>query len=291
VGTILVFISVLSVPFVDGFSRWTVLLVVAATVLAVAAVRSSRRRLSPTSHSAPDLHVVDHPLSTPLGQHRTGSPPDDNDDGDEDTDDEPDETDESDSYSQYPAEAIEERRRIARDAERPLTSASASFGASRSQRRPAMPDDTVDIPIYRRGLSARNRGSLRDPTAGAWLLVLTGPWQGRQFRLTTSVIIGRQQKSDIVLPDASISRRHVRIALDGAGFRLNDLGSRTGSFVNGARVQEHPLRDRDHIVLGDTTLLFINATEDGAVPPRESHKRLQEFASIWDELTRAAHDR
>jgi hypothetical protein len=133
--------------------------------------------------------------------------------------------------------------------------------------------------------------TLSDPTAGAWLLVLNGPLQGQQFRLGQRAMIGRAAENDVVLShDRGISRRHLEIRVHDNSFHLRDFHSRAGTMVNGLEVQEHDLRDRDEIVVGETTLLFINATE-GALSVPESRRRLRDFASIWDELTRAAHDR
>jgi serine/threonine protein kinase len=131
---------------------------------------------------------------------------------------------------------------------------------------------------------------LRAPTAGAWLLVLDGPLRGHEFRLNRSLTIGRATNNDVVLShDRKASRRHLEIMLRGNRFHLRDLDSIAGSMVNGLKVQEHDLRDRDEIVVGETTLLFINATEDPVHVP-DQKRRLRDFTSIWDELTRAAHD-
>jgi HD-GYP domain-containing protein (c-di-GMP phosphodiesterase class II) len=48
--------------------------------------------------------------------------------------------------------------------------------------------------------------------------------------------IGRQPDQDLVLQDPSVSARHAEVRLDGAGWAVRDLGSRTGTFVNGVRL-------------------------------------------------------
>jgi len=70
-------------------------------------------------------------------------------------------------------------------------------------------------------------------------------------------LIGRAQDSDTRLADPAVSRRHARIVPRGDGFVLRDLGSTTGTLVNGTRlVGEQPLHDGDVIRMGDVELRF-----------------------------------
>ena len=56
--------------------------------------------------------------------------------------------------------------------------------------------------------------------------------------------MGKRQTNDLVLNDVKISREHCEIVASGSGYVLRDLGSRNGTFVDGARVVgEAPLRD------------------------------------------------
>lgn len=45
--------------------------------------------------------------------------------------------------------------------------------------------------------------------------------------------IGRDGGCDLVLTDLTVSRRHARLERDGAGWRLEDLGSTNGTRLNG----------------------------------------------------------
>ena len=61
----------------------------------------------------------------------------------------------------------------------------------------------------------------------------------------TSPLIGRDESAnDIVLHDPSVSRMHARIAYRSGAYYVQDLGSSTGTFVDGKRV------DRDVILRG-----------------------------------------
>jgi pSer/pThr/pTyr-binding forkhead associated (FHA) protein len=69
--------------------------------------------------------------------------------------------------------------------------------------------------------------------------------------------IGRSPAADIVLDDASVSRRHALIARRGEQTVILDDRSRNGVHVNGKRVSEAALADGDIIVCGHVTLRFV----------------------------------
>jgi len=85
--------------------------------------------------------------------------------------------------------------------------------------------------------------------------------------------IGRGGDVDNVvqLDDGRISRRCATIMADGAGYRLQDRGNRSGLFVNGAKVQQHSLRDGDVITFGidDSYQIVFHSTAAPAPPPRQ----------------------
>jgi len=47
--------------------------------------------------------------------------------------------------------------------------------------------------------------------------------------------IGRNATAEVCLDDSTVSRHHARIVVTPAGVTLEDLGSRNGTFVNGAQ--------------------------------------------------------
>lgn len=68
--------------------------------------------------------------------------------------------------------------------------------------------------------------------------------------------IGRAGDSDVVIESAGVSRAHARIERIGDGFRLRDLGSSNGTWLNGQRVEHHLLRDGDTFAIGDARCVF-----------------------------------
>jgi two-component system, cell cycle response regulator len=101
------------------------------------------------------------------------------------------------------------------------------------------------------------------------LVMLDGSDTNRRFPIDKrEITIGRDIMSDIILHDSRCSRHHARLtylnleqANDAPQIILNDLDSTNGSFVNGIRVSEHILRDRDKILLGSSLFGFFMRDE------------------------------
>jgi ABC-type multidrug transport system ATPase subunit/ABC-type multidrug transport system permease subunit len=78
--------------------------------------------------------------------------------------------------------------------------------------------------------------------------------------LRADLVFGRGDEVDVDLNDQMVSRRHAQIALAADGFRLIDLRSKTGSFVNGRRFAEHNLVIGDQIQLGFLFFVYDGKT-------------------------------
>ena len=103
----------------------------------------------------------------------------------------------------------------------------------------------------------RKRASLTMPrlAPGRYLAIEDGP-DLVLLPLTGELMhIGRSPAADIVLDDASVSRRHALIARRGEQSVI--LDDRNGVHVNGKRVSEAPLADGDVIACGHVTLRFV----------------------------------
>jgi hypothetical protein len=102
------------------------------------------------------------------------------------------------------------------------------------------------------GLSARFKEGVGGAGAGALVL----PAGDRVVLGSAVVTIGRSKQSDVVLDDASVSRRHAEIRPEGDGYKVVDLDSTNGTRVNGSVVRERSLTDGDLIVVGDARIRF-----------------------------------
>ncbi len=115
-------------------------------------------------------------------------------------------------------------------------------------------------------------GGARPPLA---LGVLLGPPLASIDPPANGGIIGRLETCAIRLEHPTVSRTHARLDPLGGGWILTDLGSRHGTWINGARLAPHlaaPLRDGDRIEIGPWTLgVHIG---DGPAPGRSAYIRL-----------------
>jgi signal transduction histidine kinase len=95
----------------------------------------------------------------------------------------------------------------------------------------------------------------------ASLFVIQGADQSKRFEFTFSPVgLGRDSSNTVRLIDTEISRRHAELRRDRDGYRIVDLGSQNGTFVNGQPVDQTPLRSGDKVQLGSTVLLFHEGT-------------------------------
>jgi DNA-binding winged helix-turn-helix (wHTH) protein len=72
-------------------------------------------------------------------------------------------------------------------------------------------------------------------------------------------LIGRGEECTLHIDSGTVSRRHARVVVTGRQARLQDLGSKNGTFLNGQRLQAAdsvPLSDGDEIGIGATLLVF-----------------------------------
>ncbi|MCG8586584.1 MAG: ATP-binding protein [Pirellulales bacterium] len=101
----------------------------------------------------------------------------------------------------------------------------------------------------------------------ASLFVIQGRDQGTRFELEGKTIgLGRDASNPIQVHDTEVSRRHAELRhTPDEGIVLGDLRSSNGTFVNGRRVDRHPLHTGDRIQVGRTLLLFTDAEDNSSV--------------------------
>jgi FHA domain/zinc-ribbon domain len=90
------------------------------------------------------------------------------------------------------------------------------------------------------------------------LVVKRGPNAGSKFLLDTDVTrAGRHPDSDIFLDDITVSRRHAEVVRTGEGYRVRDVGSLNGTYLNRERIDEAPLGNGDELQIGKFKLVFF----------------------------------
>ena len=97
---------------------------------------------------------------------------------------------------------------------------------------------------------------------GAMLMVERGIDDASVIPLDQSVcMIGKSTSADIFADNPYVSRRHAQIVLQGGHFEFSDLGSKNGTFLNGARLSHDETSrlssgDRIELAQGQVVLRF-----------------------------------
>ncbi len=91
-------------------------------------------------------------------------------------------------------------------------------------------------------------------------------WETREISLGAGEnILGRDRKAVVWVDDPSVSRHHARILIAGPEARLEDLGSKNGTLLNGERIEGITiLADGDEVQIGLATMTFRVLQETGS---------------------------
>ena len=101
----------------------------------------------------------------------------------------------------------------------------------------------------------------------AWLAVTAGPKKGTTYQLKVGEnTIGRGTDNDMVIEDASVTRRHAMVRARDNEFLLVDLGSRSGTKVAGKTLEGKELRSGGVVTVGRTTLSLVDVQAGQAAP-------------------------
>jgi pSer/pThr/pTyr-binding forkhead associated (FHA) protein len=109
-----------------------------------------------------------------------------------------------------------------------------------------------------------SRSTISNPANQLCLNFVGGLCAGRTaLRMEkTELKLGRGAECDIVLDGDTVSRVHCRILRLGNLFLIEDT-SRNGTYVNGKRIEQAQLNDRDQVRVGQNLLVVDIATQTG----------------------------
>ena len=88
------------------------------------------------------------------------------------------------------------------------------------------------------------------------LFVLSGPDLGKTYSVDGEVRLGRVSDCEVVVRDASVSRVHAKLSLEGDAWVLEDLGSSNGIHLGSVQAKRFELSDGDVFKLGKVELRF-----------------------------------
>ncbi|MDL2717497.1 MAG: NHLP bacteriocin export ABC transporter permease/ATPase subunit [Acidobacteriota bacterium] len=87
---------------------------------------------------------------------------------------------------------------------------------------------------------------------------------GLEFTPDAACLVGRAEECDVVIRDASISRRHARLDATALGVRITDQKSANGTWVGAKRVESALLDHMDRFRLGNVVLELVRDDEEGS---------------------------
>ena len=87
---------------------------------------------------------------------------------------------------------------------------------------------------------------------------------GLEFTPDSACLVGRADECDVVIRDASISRRHARLEATALGVRIMDQKSANGTWVGAQRVETALLDHMDRFRLGNVVLELVRDDEEGS---------------------------
>jgi len=97
------------------------------------------------------------------------------------------------------------------------------------------------------------------------IFIVSGPAKGRSIPFEAdTVVLGRAPENDIQVEDKSISRIHLRIERRGGQYFIRDLGSKNGTFIDGARLEpetEYEVKEGIPFALGKTFMSIGKSCE------------------------------
>jgi pSer/pThr/pTyr-binding forkhead associated (FHA) protein/tetratricopeptide (TPR) repeat protein len=122
-----------------------------------------------------------------------------------------------------------------------------------------LPERISNEPAFEGALALKTENTaIENQSVVAKLIFVEGPLIGKEIPLQGyEITLGRSKKVDVFIDDEKLSRKHTKVARIGNGYRLIDLESRNGTYVNGVRILEHPLNSFDVIEIGNTKIKFL----------------------------------
>ena len=101
----------------------------------------------------------------------------------------------------------------------------------------------------------------------ARLTILEGPDAGQTFDISKgTVTVGRTADNDVCINHASISRQHAVLTSLQGFWKLEDVGSHNGTFINGQKITSTLLKGDCDIIFGNIRVQFLlNGAQGGSI--------------------------
>ena len=128
-------------------------------------------------------------------------------------------------------------------------------------------------------------------SSDAVLVGISEPCRGEHFKLKTDrITVGSKADAgnDIVISESTVSFMHARLIREQGQWRILNILSTNGTFVNGRKIIEAPVRHGDRVRFGAVEFVFQDSADDpahgvgpGDQEPSTPPRRLPEYNLWW----------
>ena len=94
------------------------------------------------------------------------------------------------------------------------------------------------------------------------LLIVTGKEAGKVLDIEKTVVTVGRSSCDLIVDDPELSRRHVRVEIQGAEITLRDLDSTNGTFMDDERIREVSIHNRSKFRVGSHEIALVITDRD-----------------------------
>jgi DNA-binding winged helix-turn-helix (wHTH) protein len=98
------------------------------------------------------------------------------------------------------------------------------------------------------------------------LVAQSGPLNGERYTINASLVVGREDTCDIVIPSRQVSRVHARLTQTVSGIELEDLTSKNGTHCNGKLIEGPTLLQDGDIIQIALAQQFLYLSSDATMP-------------------------
>ncbi|MEP7134928.1 MAG: FHA domain-containing protein [Chloroflexota bacterium] len=98
------------------------------------------------------------------------------------------------------------------------------------------------------------------------LIAQEGPLKGQRWQLSQTIVLGREATCDVTVADRQISRFHARLTPTSEGIMLEDLGSKNGTYLNGALLSAQVVLQDGDVLSVAMAQQFMFIVSDATTP-------------------------
>lgn len=116
----------------------------------------------------------------------------------------------------------------------------------------------LGIFVYTKTLKNKDGKGVVYRSTGARIRGEKGEYRDQIITMQDGLSIGRGSLCNIILKDSSISRKHCIFRFSNNAWYIQDLGSSSGTRVNGRRIEGKKLNSGDKIEIGSNVFIFLS---------------------------------